>query len=169
MLLDDVMSELDATRRERLADLVRAGGQALITTTDVDHVPGASASDVIVTSVLDGTVAQSRRRARRMSWRRAPRSLSFALRRVTSGLAPATILARVQGCWAEAVGDVVSAEARPVSERDGTWSRWRANRRSGRRSSSCSAPTSLDKLNAALGDTTVAQLRFKAGDFRSRP
>ena len=59
MLLDDVMSELDATRRERLADLVRAGGQALITTTDVDHVPGASASDVCVTAVLDGTVAQS--------------------------------------------------------------------------------------------------------------
>src|SRR3954468_22187491 len=58
MLLDDVMSELDATRRERLAELVRAGGQALITTTDADHVPGASADDVVVTSVLDGTVAQ---------------------------------------------------------------------------------------------------------------
>ncbi|MEA2405044.1 MAG: replication and repair protein RecF, partial [Thermoleophilaceae bacterium] len=40
MLLDDVMSELDATRRERLADLVRSGGQALITATDADHVPG---------------------------------------------------------------------------------------------------------------------------------
>jgi DNA replication and repair protein RecF len=58
MLLDDVMSELDATRRERLAELVRAGGQALITTTDVDHVPGASGSDVRVTSVLGGTVEQ---------------------------------------------------------------------------------------------------------------
>src|SRR4051795_7929215 len=58
MLLDDVMSELDGTRRERLADLVRAGGQALITTTDADHVPGASSSDVCVTSVLDGTVAR---------------------------------------------------------------------------------------------------------------
>ena len=59
MLLDDVMSELDATRRERLAELVRAGGQALITTTDVDHVPGANASDVTVASVLDGTVARA--------------------------------------------------------------------------------------------------------------
>jgi DNA replication and repair protein RecF len=59
MLLDDVMSELDATRRERLAELVRAGGQALITTTDVDHVPGVSSSDVNVTSVLDGTLARS--------------------------------------------------------------------------------------------------------------
>jgi DNA replication and repair protein RecF len=56
MLLDDVMSELDATRRERLAALVRAGGQALITTTDVDHVPGALGGDVTVASVLDGTL-----------------------------------------------------------------------------------------------------------------
>ena len=58
MLLDDVMSELDATRRERLADLVRAGGQALITTTDADHVPGVTLDEVVVTSVLDGTLAQ---------------------------------------------------------------------------------------------------------------
>ena len=57
MLLDDVMSELDATRRERLADLVRAGGQALITTTDVDHVPGAASGDVTLASVLDGTLS----------------------------------------------------------------------------------------------------------------
>ena len=41
MLLDDVMSELDAARRELLADLLRAGGQASLTTTDLDHVPGA--------------------------------------------------------------------------------------------------------------------------------
>jgi DNA replication and repair protein RecF len=59
MLLDDVMSELDATRRERLAELVRAGGQALITTTDVDHVPGASDPDVAVAAVLDGAVTRN--------------------------------------------------------------------------------------------------------------
>ena len=58
MLLDDVMSELDAARRERLADLVRAGGQALVTTTDVDHVPGASSPGVAVAAVLDGTVTR---------------------------------------------------------------------------------------------------------------
>jgi DNA replication and repair protein RecF len=40
MLLDDVMSELDADRRGLLADLLRAGGQALVTTTDADHIPG---------------------------------------------------------------------------------------------------------------------------------
>lgn len=58
MLLDDVMSELDATRRERLAEQLRAGGQALVTTTDADHVPGAGDSDVTVISVLDGTISQ---------------------------------------------------------------------------------------------------------------
>lgn len=40
MLLDDVMSELDAARRGLLADLLRSGGQALVTATDVDHIPG---------------------------------------------------------------------------------------------------------------------------------
>jgi DNA replication and repair protein RecF len=58
MLLDDVMSELDATRRERLAELLRAGGQSIVTTTDLDHVPGAGDSEVTVISVLDGTVTQ---------------------------------------------------------------------------------------------------------------
>ena len=56
MLLDDVMSELDATRRARLAELVRAGGQTVITTTDADHVPGADQDDVQVVEVLDGTL-----------------------------------------------------------------------------------------------------------------
>jgi DNA replication and repair protein RecF len=57
MLLDDVMSELDATRRARLADLVRAGGQTLITTTDAEHVPGAYTADVALFDVLDGQIA----------------------------------------------------------------------------------------------------------------
>ena len=42
MLLDDVMSELDADRRELLAELVRSGGQAVVTTTEPEHVPGAA-------------------------------------------------------------------------------------------------------------------------------
>ena len=41
MLLDDVMSELDPERRCRLAELLGQGGQALITTTESDQVPGA--------------------------------------------------------------------------------------------------------------------------------
>jgi DNA replication and repair protein RecF len=42
MLLDDVMSELDSERRELLAGLLRSGGQAVITTTEPDHVPGTA-------------------------------------------------------------------------------------------------------------------------------
>lgn len=41
VLLDDVMSELDRRRRERLVDAVRGRGQVLVTVTEADHVPGA--------------------------------------------------------------------------------------------------------------------------------
>jgi DNA replication and repair protein RecF len=54
MLLDDVMSELDEHRRRRLADLVRAGGQAVVTTTEAEHVPGATDPDVHLVEVADG-------------------------------------------------------------------------------------------------------------------
>jgi DNA replication and repair protein RecF len=40
MVLDDVMSELDAERRELLASLLRSGGQAVVTATEREHVPG---------------------------------------------------------------------------------------------------------------------------------
>jgi predicted nucleic acid-binding Zn ribbon protein len=99
--------------------------------------------------------------------RRAPRALSIALGRVAAGLEPATTLARVQGCWVEAVGDVVSTEAQPVSERDGVVtvacrsSVWAQELE-------MLGPELLGKLNTALGDQSVAQLRFKAGDFRAR-
>jgi DNA replication and repair protein RecF len=42
MLLDDVMSELDVERRELLAELLRSGGQAVITATEPEHVPGTA-------------------------------------------------------------------------------------------------------------------------------
>jgi DNA replication and repair protein RecF len=42
LLLDDVMSELDAQRRELLAHELAGGGQSVIATTDLGHVPGAS-------------------------------------------------------------------------------------------------------------------------------
>ena len=48
MLLDDVMSELDSARRELLAEMLRAGGQGVVTTTDADHVPGAGDEGVRV-------------------------------------------------------------------------------------------------------------------------
>ncbi len=59
MLLDDVMSELDSDRRALLAeDLRRGGGQALITTTELAHVPDAGAADVVRAAVSGGAVLQ---------------------------------------------------------------------------------------------------------------
>ncbi len=60
MLLDDVMSELDPARRDLLARYVRSGGQALVTTTDLGHVPGSDDSDVAVIEVDDGETIKSR-------------------------------------------------------------------------------------------------------------
>lgn len=52
MLLDDVMSELDTERRGLLAELLDGGGQAIVTATELDHVPGVPAAEVV--EVADG-------------------------------------------------------------------------------------------------------------------
>ena len=62
MLLDDVMSELDAERRELLAAELSTAGQSVIATTDLAHVPGA----------MDATVRRLRVMAVRSSARRSP-------------------------------------------------------------------------------------------------
>ena len=56
MLLDDVMSELDAGRRKLLVDLLRTGGQSLITTTDLAHVPGGDDAGVARLAIAEGAV-----------------------------------------------------------------------------------------------------------------
>jgi DNA replication and repair protein RecF len=61
MLLDDVMSELDAERRELLAGLLRAGGQAVITTTEPEHVPGTALAGGGLIRVEGGAVSASPR------------------------------------------------------------------------------------------------------------
>ena len=57
MLLDDVMSELDGPRRELLSELLRSGGQSLITTTDLDQVPASSGEGVAVLEVTAGNLS----------------------------------------------------------------------------------------------------------------
>ncbi len=62
MLLDDVTSELDGTRRERLMGLLGRTGQAVVTTTDLNAVPdsGAPRQAVVVPAEVapaDETVA----------------------------------------------------------------------------------------------------------------
>ena len=60
MLLDDVMSELDGERRERLSELLRGSGQAVVTATEPDHVPGAGDPDVMLVSVSGGSLSPRR-------------------------------------------------------------------------------------------------------------
>jgi DNA replication and repair protein RecF len=62
MLLDDVMSELDGTRRERLTRLLRKDGQAVITTTELAHVPGSEEPDVTRIAIADGRALQEAER-----------------------------------------------------------------------------------------------------------
>jgi DNA replication and repair protein RecF len=59
MLLDDVMSELDYVRREALVDLLRGDqGQAVVTTTDLEHVPGAADDSVVRIGISEGAVLE---------------------------------------------------------------------------------------------------------------
>ncbi len=58
MLLDDVMSELDAERRELLARELTSAGQSVIATTDLAHVPGASDARVARLRVSPGAILQ---------------------------------------------------------------------------------------------------------------
>ena len=59
MLLDDVMSELDKDRRAALVDvLTEGGGQSVITTTDLEHVPGAMQPGVARIAVSEGQLLE---------------------------------------------------------------------------------------------------------------
>jgi DNA replication and repair protein RecF len=59
MLLDDVMSELDQPRRQALVDLLCTGqGQAILTTTDLEHVPGALEDGVARIAVVEGGILE---------------------------------------------------------------------------------------------------------------
>jgi DNA replication and repair protein RecF len=58
MLLDDVMSELDGERRALLAEELTTGGQSVIATTDLAHVPGSSNPSVARLRVCPGTILQ---------------------------------------------------------------------------------------------------------------
>lgn len=58
MLLDDVMSELDVTRRELLSDELRGNGQSVIATTDLAHVPGSGDGAVTRLRISPGAILQ---------------------------------------------------------------------------------------------------------------
>ncbi len=58
MLLDDVMSELDAQRRELLAKELAADGQSVIATTDLSHVPEIAIARATRLRVSCGAILQ---------------------------------------------------------------------------------------------------------------
>jgi DNA replication and repair protein RecF len=58
MLLDDVMSELDAQRRELLAAELASGGQSVIATTDLAFVPGGADPAVARLAISPGVILQ---------------------------------------------------------------------------------------------------------------
>ena len=58
MLLDDVMSELDAERRELLARELSGDGQSVIATTDLAQVPGAGDGAVTRLRISPGAILQ---------------------------------------------------------------------------------------------------------------
>lgn len=95
------------------------------------------------------------------AYRRAPRSLGFALGDLADELAPETLLAEVQRVWPGAVGDAIAAEAQPSAERGGVVT------------VSCSAsvwaqeldlmaPQIVERLNSGLSRGSVARLRCVA-------
>jgi DNA replication and repair protein RecF len=60
MLLDDVMSELDQDRRSALSMRLRAGaGQAVVTSAESSHVPGADSAAVAAVTVSPGGMLAS--------------------------------------------------------------------------------------------------------------
>jgi predicted nucleic acid-binding Zn ribbon protein len=92
----------------------------------------------------------------------APRPLSTALQALTTTLAPATTLARVQEIWDRAVGPAIASAARPTGERNGILT------------VTCAAAVwaqELDlmagelvlNLNAALGEEAIRELRCRTG------
>ncbi len=58
MLLDDVMSELDEQRRGQLAEELSSGGQSVIATTDLAHIPGAGGHSVTRLRISPGAILQ---------------------------------------------------------------------------------------------------------------
>jgi predicted nucleic acid-binding Zn ribbon protein len=94
--------------------------------------------------------------------RRAPRPVSHAVEGLAATLAPATTLARVQEVWEGATGHAIATAARPVAERNGVltviceaavWAQ----------ELDLMAAELITRLNAALGDERIRELRCRTG------
>jgi predicted nucleic acid-binding Zn ribbon protein len=94
--------------------------------------------------------------------RNAPRPLSVALQDLSSTLAPATTLARVQELWERATGPAVAAAAIPTAERDGVLT-VRCAAAVWAQELDLMAFELLPRLNAELGGEVIRELRCRTG------
>jgi predicted nucleic acid-binding Zn ribbon protein len=94
--------------------------------------------------------------------RRAPRPLSSALEALTTTLAPATTLARVQEIWEAAAGTAIASSASPTAERGGVltvtcaaavWAQ----------ELDLMASELIERVNSTLGDDAIRELRCRTG------
>jgi predicted nucleic acid-binding Zn ribbon protein len=98
---------------------------------------------------------------------REPRPIAAALTRLVADAAPASTLARVQGCWERVAGDVIAVEAEPVAERHGVVT-------IACRSAVWAAELELmsqglvEGLTRELGGPAISSLRFVVGERRPR-
>lgn len=88
--------------------------------------------------------------------------LSSALGALTAGLAPATMLGRVQAIWEGAAGPAIASSARPTAERGGVltvtceaavWAQ----------ELDLMAGELIPRLNDALGEEAIHELRCRTG------
>jgi predicted nucleic acid-binding Zn ribbon protein len=94
--------------------------------------------------------------------RRSPEPFSDVLKQAVAGAAPDTLLARVQGLWAEVAGAAIAAESAPRSEREGAvtvecsgavWAQ----------ELTLLGPDLVERLNARMDGLQVRSLRFVVG------
>jgi predicted nucleic acid-binding Zn ribbon protein len=97
--------------------------------------------------------------------RRAPMPIADAVEALAAKLEPVTPLAAVQRAWKEAVGPAVAAEAEPVSMRAGVVT-VRCRSAVWAQELTMLAPDLVGRLNAAIGDERVTELKCTAGGRR---
>lgn len=94
--------------------------------------------------------------------RSAPRPLSVVLRQLSSTLAPATTLARVQEAWERTTGPAIAAAASPTAERNGVLT-VRCEAAVWAQELDLMAVDLLPRLNEALGAEVIRELRCRTG------
>jgi predicted nucleic acid-binding Zn ribbon protein len=87
--------------------------------------------------------------------------VSFAVESLASAVAPATPLARIQGAWPAAVGELVAANATPLRERAGVLTVY-CPQSVWAQEVALMAADYVAAINRELGDEAVREIRTTA-------